>query len=118
MARRELMDEELRIADNRAVEQPGKAGTLETRVDSLLRRLLSPENRACLEKHRFHGSSNKVYQIPLDSDGEEFIVVKLHPTEGTILWHRFKRVLRNAMYGESVNKDTLVGVAGAGHSVG
>lgn len=74
--------------------------TLEGRVDCLLRELLQPQNNGRLERFRFHGSTNRVYRIPLDVNGKDFIIVKLLPSVWVTLKKRAKRSIRNVLYGE------------------
>lgn len=82
----------------RAVEMADPA--LEGRVDRLLRELLQPQNNGRLQSFRFHGSTNRVYRIPLDVNGNDFIIVKLLPSLWVTLKKRTKRSIRNMLYGE------------------
>lgn len=72
---------------------------LAARVDTLLSRLLQPQFRGDLERYRFPGSTNRVYRIPL-GPGQEFVIVKLLPPKWVDLKVRFRRTLKNLLYGE------------------
>lgn len=74
---------------------------LERQVDETLGELLQPRNHGELERFRFCGTTNRVYRVPLDSDGGEFIIVKLLPPHWTDLKVKLKRTVRNLLYGEN-----------------
>lgn len=73
---------------------------LQERVEGLLTEIIKPQNRPALEQFRFHGSTNRVYRIPVGTDGDQFVVVKLLPSGWIEARNRCKRMLRNLLYGE------------------
>ncbi|MBI4202798.1 MAG: hypothetical protein HY532_06795 [Chloroflexi bacterium] len=73
---------------------------LQERVDRVLHILFLPNNRHLLEQYRFHGSTNRVYRIPISADGKDFIIVKRLPSWWKHLKLQGKRRLRNLLYGE------------------
>ena len=86
---------------------------LRQHVDTLLRELMLPENRKRLEAHRFFGSTNRVYKIPIqledgkkveDSKNADFIIVKLLAPRHVYLRKRAKQAIRNLLYGEHIAK--------------
>jgi hypothetical protein len=76
--------------------------SLDERAQRVVADLLRRENRAELERYRFHGSANRVYFIPLGEDGDEFVVVKVLPSRASELKIRFRRWVRNRLNQERV----------------
>ena len=70
-----------------------------------------PENRSLLEEFRFLGSTNRVYRIPIDPAGDEFIIVKMRFSQAKSPLLRVKRIVKNALYGEHIP----IRVKGSGH---
>ncbi|MEX2599633.1 MAG: hypothetical protein WD533_08265, partial [Dehalococcoidia bacterium] len=69
--------------------------SFEQRANRVVAQLLEPGRRNDLEQFRFHGSTNRVYRIPLDQGTDEFVIVKLLPGWYQELRIALKRPVRN-----------------------
>lgn len=79
---------------------PKQAGYIDRRVDQLLGELLSPAHSERLNAFRLSGSTNRVYRIPLDEGGGDFVIVKLLPSAWVHIRKRAKRFIRNLVLNE------------------
>jgi hypothetical protein len=81
------------------ITSQGDDHVLARQVDSLLGDLMA-QSRERLEQYRVHGSRNRVYRLPLSTEGQDFVIVKLLPSYWTDLWIHAKCYLKNIAYGE------------------